>query len=165
MNERDDVKALDTYYETANAHFDRLTTYFDQIDTKAGILVAFVAGVPIATLGFAFRLGKGEMDVTAASLGAAGLVAFLIAGFQLVRAVSVRKMSFGVPQDHLRKHAQTYEEAALREWVADLLVMSSEHNYGVIQTKIKHLQTVFPFLVLEVLFFLAASAYLLFNKL
>ena len=165
MNEQADIRALDTYYETANAQFDRLNTYFDQIDTKAGILVAFVAGVPIATLGFAFRLGKGEMDVTAASLGAAGLLAFLVAGFQLVRAVSVRKVSFGVPQGQLRDHAQNYEDIALKEWVANLLVRSSQHNYGVIQTKIKHLQTVFPFLILEVLFFLAASAYLLFNKL
>ena len=66
MNEPDEFKALDTYYETANAHFDRLNGYFDQIDTKAGILVAILAGVPIATLGFAFRLGKGELDVAAA---------------------------------------------------------------------------------------------------
>ena len=165
MNEPDEFKALDTYYETANAHFDRLNGYFDQIDTKAGILVAILAGVPIATLGFAFRLGKDELDVAAAVLGGAGLVAFLVAGFQLVKAVWVRNVSFGIPQNELRKYARDYENDTLKEWVADLLVKSSEHNYAVMQTKLKHLQAVFPFLVLEVLLFLAASAYLLFNKL
>ena len=51
MNEQPGIKALGTYYEFANADFDRMNGYFDQIDAKAGILVAFIAGMPIASLG------------------------------------------------------------------------------------------------------------------
>ena len=39
MNELPDIKALGTYYDFANADFDRMNSYFDQIDAKAGILV------------------------------------------------------------------------------------------------------------------------------
>ena len=165
MNELTGIKALDTYYEFANSDFDRMNGYFDQIDAKAGILVAFVAGIPIASLGFAFGLGKGELEIVAAVLGGLGLAAFLAAGFQLVRAVRVREVKFGVPHTELRQHAQTYGEEAVKECIADLLVKSSEHNFSVIQTKVKHLQAVFPFLAVEVLLFLAASAYLLVGKL
>ena len=74
-------------------------------------------------------------------------------------------MKFGVPHAEFRRHAQNYEDDAVREWVADILIESSELNYRAVQTKVRHLQRVFPFLVLEVLFFLAASAYLLVGKL
>ena len=165
MNESNDVKALDTYYAFANADFDRINGYFDQIDAKAGILVAFVAGIPAASLGFAFGLGKGELDLVAAVLGSLGLVAFLLAGLHLVRAVWVRDVKFGVPHLALRKNVYLFDDDAMKEWVADLLIKSSEHNFRSVQTKVKYLQAVFPFFALEVLLFLAASVYLLAGKL
>ena len=165
MNELTGIKALDTHYEFSNADFDRMNVYFDQIDTKAGILVAFVAGIPVASLGFAFGLGIGELNLVTAVLGALGLAAFVAAGFQLVRAVRVREVKFGVPHAELQEHARAYEDEAVKEWIADLLVESSQNNFTVIQKKVNHLQAVFPLLALEVLFFLAASTYQLAGKL
>ena len=52
-----EIKALDTYYETANAEHDRIHVWFDQIDNKVGFLIAVVIGVPIATIGFISKRG------------------------------------------------------------------------------------------------------------
>ena len=132
---------------------------------KVGILVAVVTGIPIASLGFASQLSKDELDGVALILGGIGLAAFLIAGWHLISAIRIRDVKLGVPYQELRDSCSRYEDRVVQEWIADILVESSEFNYQEGLKKAGNLQRILPFLVAEVVFLLAANGYILIQKL
>jgi hypothetical protein len=159
------IKAPDTYYDVANTEYDRIHTVYDQIDNKAGFLVAVVIGVPIATIGFASQLEAGDLGCVALVLGAIGVLAFLAAGWNIIRALRVGDMKLGVPYDEFLSYSREYEDVGMREWVADILIASSKFNYDKTLEKAKYLQRVQPFLIVEVICLLAAITCVLIGKL
>lgn len=165
MKENDDTKALDTYYETANAEYDRIFTYFDQIDNKVGFLIAVVIGLPIAAIGFASQLGSADFNWVSTALGATGLLAFLGAGWYILRALGTRSVKLGVPYDELTQYSKQYGDKEMKEWVANILVESSEFNYKEALKKAKYLRNVIPFLIAETIFFLGGITAVLVAKL
>lgn len=165
MESDNEIKAKDTYYETANAEYDRIHTFFDQIDNKVGFLIAVVIGVPIATIGFASQLEQGEINLTALALGALGIITFLLAGYHIIRAISVRHVKLGIPYEEFNRYSREYDDAIMREWVALALMESAESNYTEAMKKAKHLQAVMPFLVMEVVFLLSSIICILISKL
>lgn len=160
-----EIKALNTYYEMANSEYDRIHNWFDQIDNKVGFLIAVVIGVPIATIGFASQLKHGDIKPVAFALGALGIVAFLGAGWNIIQAVRVRGVKLGIPYKEFKQYSKEYEDADMREWVANILVKSSEFNYAVTLRKAKYLNAITIFLACEVILLLSAIIYVLISKL
>lgn len=161
----DDVKALNTYYQVANSEYDRIHALFDQIDNKIGFLIAVVIGVPIATIGFASQLKVGDLNCVALVLGAIGMLAFLGAGWNILRAIWVRAVKLGIPYDEFNDYSREYEDNIMKQWVADILIESSEFNYKEAMKKVRNLQMVIPFLIVEVVFLLSGTMFVLIGKL
>lgn len=164
-DENKDIKALDTYYETANTEYDRILSYFDQIDNKVGFLIAVVIGIPIAAIGFASQLGSADFNWTSTVMGGLGLLAFLGAGWYMLRALSTRAVKLGVPYKELTQYCEQYGDKEVKEWVADILVKASEFNYNEALKKAKCLKNVIPFLIAETIFFLGGITAVLIAKL
>ena len=161
----DTIKALNTYYETANAEHDRIHAWFDQIDNKVGFLIAVVIGVPVATVGFASQLKHGDIPLVAFILGALGIIAFLGAGWNIIRALRGREVKIGIPYEEFEQYSREYDDVNMREWVADILIKASKFNYTVTLKKAKYLDAISIFLGLEVIFLLAGITYVLVCKL
>jgi hypothetical protein len=165
MDSENEIKALKTYYETANSEYDRIHAFFDQIDNKIGFLIAIIIGVPIATIGFASQLEKGDIGIAAIILGAIGVLAFIGAGWHMIRAISVRGVKLGISYEEFNKYSREYDDNAMKEWVAIALMESSEFNYKTAMKKAKHLQAITPYMIAEVVFMLSAIIYILICKL
>jgi hypothetical protein len=165
MAKNDKVKALNTYYDMANAEYDRIHALFDQIDNKVGFLIAVVIGVPIATIGFASQLKAGDLNFIALVLGAIGMLAFLGGGWNILQAIRVRDVKLGIPYDKFSRYSREYEDNAMKEWVADALIESSEFNYKAALKKARYLQMVLPCLIVEVIFLLSGITSVLICKL
>jgi hypothetical protein len=155
MDKSNEIKALNTYYETANSEYDRIHSYFDQIDNKVGILIAVVVAVPIAVIGFASQLESSDFNRWSLGLGIIGILAFLGAGWNVLCALNTRKVKLGIPYDNFLQYCKDYDDKEMKEWVADKLMESSEFNYKEAKKKAEFLKRVVPFLIIEVLFFLA----------
>ncbi len=160
-----EIKALNTYYKTANTEYDRIHRVFDQIDNKVGFLIAIIIGIPIATIGFASQLKQGDFNVFSLIFGAIGLLAFLGAGWFTMKAIKVRDVKLGVPYDKFRKFVKEYDDPIMREWVADALMKSSEHNYPMTLKKGKYVRLIEPFLIVETVSLLVAIISVLVGKL
>jgi len=160
-----EIKALDTYYETANAEHDRIHVWFDQIDNKVGFLIAVVIGVPIATIGFASQLKQGDINLVALILGALGILAFVGAGWNVFQAISAKNLKIGIPYQEFKQYSREYDDKNMREWVANILIKASEFNYKVTLKKAKYLNIIMKFMACEVIFMLSAITYILINKL
>jgi len=165
MNENSKIKALNTYYETANSEYDRILTYFDQLDNKVGFLITVAIGVPIATIGFAAQLSRGDVNCIAIILGSLGMIAFLGAGWNIYKALRTKKVKLGIPYDEFNRYSREYEDDGMKEWIAKILMESSEVNYKVAIEKAGYLQKVLPFVCLEVIFMLLAITVILVAKL
>ena len=164
MENSDEIKALETYYEVANSEYDRIHTYFDQIDNKVGFLIAVVIGVPIAAVGFASQSKPTDFNWLSLVLGVTGILAFLGAGWYILRALSTRSVKLGVPYKDFADYCKQYEDKKMKEWVADILIQSSEFNYKEALQKAGYLKKVVPFLIAEVLFLLAGIIAVLVGK-
>ena len=164
-NKTDGIKAVNTYYETANAEHDRIHDWFDQIDNKVGFLIAIVIGVPVATIGFASQLEPVDINILAIVLGAIGIVAFLGAGWHIFKVIKAKDLKIGVPYKEFTQYSKDYDDANMREWVADVLIRASEINYAVTLKKAKRLNVIMKFLMCEVVFLLAAITCVLITKL
>lgn len=165
MSKNDNIKALNTYYETANSEYDRVLIYFDQIDNKVGFLIAIVIALPIATIGFASQLTRGDVSFIAVAFGILGILAFLGAGCNILKALVTRKVKLGIPYEEFDNYSRKYDDNVMREWVADILMESSKFNYKVALKKAGYLQRVVPFLIAEVIFMLLAIIFILVSKL
>jgi len=164
-NKSEEITALNTYYETANSEYDRINAFFDQIDNKVGVLIAVVIGVPVATIGFASQLKSGDLNYLALALGVIGIISFLLAGYNIIRAISARHVKLGIPYKEFNRYSREYDDASMREWVAEVLMKSSEYNYTEAIKKAKYLQTLIPFLVIEVVSLLSSIICVLVSKL
>ena len=165
MDKDDEVQALDTYYETANVEYDRIHKVFDQIDNKVGFLIAIIIGIPIATIGFAAQLSTGDFNIPSLVFGAIGLLSFLFAGWFTLQAIKVRDVKLGIPYENFKRYVMEYDDPTMREWVADALMKSSEHNYPLTLRKSKYVRYIEPFLIVEVVSFLLAIISILIGKL
>ena len=165
INKSDEIKALNTYYETANTEYDRIHKVFDQIDNKVGFLIAIIIGIPIATIGFASQLEQGDFNIFSLIFGAIGLLSFLIAGWFTIQAIKVRDVKLGVPYDEFKRFVREYDDSIMREWVAEALIKSSEHNYPMTLKKGKYVRRIEPFLIIEVVSLLLAIIFILVGKL
>ncbi len=164
-NKSDGIKALNTYYETANAEHDRIHVWFDQIDNKVGFLIAVIIGVPIATIGFASQLKQDDINLAALILGALGILAFVGAGWNVFQAIRARNTKIGIPYQEFKQYSREYDDPTMREWVADVLIKASEFNYKVTLQKAKYLNIIMTFLACEVIFMLSAITCILITKL
>jgi hypothetical protein len=165
MGKNNDIKAKNTYYEIANSEYDRILNYFDQIDNKVGLLIAIVIALPIATIGFASQLTRGDVNLIAVIFGSIGILAFLGAGYYIYKAIVTRDVKLGIPYEKFDNYSQEFDDNAMREWVADILMKSSEFNYKVALKKAGYLQRVFPYLIIEVISMLLAILTILVSKL
>jgi len=161
----DEIKALDTYYETANTEYDRIHKVFDQIDNKVGFLIAIIIGIPVATIGFASQLKQSDFNIPSLIFGAIGLLSFLGAGWFTMQAIKVRDVKLGVPYAEFRQFVREYDDITMREWVAEALMKSSEHNYPMTLKKGKCIRLIEPFLLVETVAFLSAIISILIGNL
>jgi hypothetical protein len=165
MSESNEIKALNTYYETANSEYDRIIAYFDQLDSKVGFLIATVVGFPIATIGFIAQLTPGSVNLTAIILGCIGILAFLGAGWNILKALWARNVKLGINYEEFDEYSRKFGDNDMKEWVADVLMQSAQTNYKIAMRKAKYLQRVLPFLIIEVLFLLSAITVVLIGRL
>lgn len=165
MEENSEIKALNTYYETANTEYDRIHKVFDQIDNKVGFLIAIIIGIPVVAIGFASQLNQNDFNLPALIFGAIGMAAFLVAGWFTMQALKVRDVKLGVPYKEFKRFVHEYDDNIMRGWVAEALMKSSEHNYPMILEKAKYVRRIEPFLIIEVLALLAAITSILIGKL
>lgn len=162
---KDAIKALNTYYEVANVEYDRIHKVFDQIDNKVSYLIAIIIGIPIAAIGFASQLKESDFNLASLVFGLVGIVSFLCAGWFTIQAIKVRDVKLGVPYKEFRQYSKEYDDEDMREWVAEALMKSSEYNYHQTIEKGKYVRKIEPFLIIETLSLLAAIISLLVSKL
>jgi hypothetical protein len=164
-NNSDEIKALNTYYETANSEYDRIHKVFDQIDNKVGYLIAIIIGIPIATIGFASQSEACDFNLASWIFGIIGIISFLCAGWFTLQAIKVRDVKLGIPYKEFREYSREYDDKDMREWVSEALMKSSEYNYPKTLEKAKCVRKIEPFLIIETLSLLAAIISVLVGKL
>ena len=92
----------------ARSNTIRVPRYFDQIDNKVGFLIAVVIGVPIAVVGFSSQLKSTDFSCWSLAFGAIGMIAFLGAGWHILRALSARKVKLGIPYTEFIQYCKQY---------------------------------------------------------
>lgn len=85
--------------------------------------------------------------------------------WRLFEAIRVRDVKLGIPYAEFKENCKVYGNDAMREWVADILIESSEYNFKEGVRKATHLQGVRLPLILEVAFLLAGTIYVFVDKL
>ncbi len=82
-----------------------------------------------------------------------------------MQAIKIRDVKLGVPYAQFRQFVREYDDSTMREWVAEALMKSSEHNYPMTLKKGKYVRMIEPWLIAEVISFLLAIISVLASKL
>ena len=156
MEDTSEFGAIKTYYEVSNAEYDRIHTLYDQIDGKVGLFLTIMVGIPTIILGLALRDVE-AIELSVGVLWGLGIVAFLVALWHVLQAIRIRDVKLGIPYEQFKSHCKKYDEEAMQEWVADILIESSEFNYHQALKKADHLERMLYPLLTEIMFLLVGT--------
>jgi len=147
------IKALNVYYEVSQKEYDDSHKYYDAIDNKVNTFFALSVAVP--TLLFSWiKLHVGlNVPFISACFGFASLIGVFVFVFFALR---VRTVKFGAGHNEFQVACKNYDDAAIRESIADKWLASADTNYVLADDKAHRLKSLQWFFFIEMLFFISA---------